>query len=66
MIIIEIKDTDKLRHKQSTLITFDDPRHRTQLEGNMIIANISSNPQMRENNEAQLKKACKMFISRTQ
>lgn len=66
MIIIETKNTDELRHKPSTLITFDDLRHRTQFEKNMIIANIFSNSQVRENNEAQLKKACKMFISRTQ
>ena len=66
MIIIETKNTDELRHKQNTLIIFDDFRHRTQLEENMIIANIFSNSQMRENNEEQLKKTCKMLISRTQ
>ena len=48
------KHNDELRHKQSTLITLDDPRHRTQLGGNMIIANISSNPQVQGNNEEQL------------
>ena len=47
------KHNDELRHKQNTLITLDDSRHRTQLEENMIIANILSNPQMQENNEEQ-------------